>query len=67
MGCLAKSTCSSGCAACLADTRTPGGFKRVSVAAERGTVTWPGGADLAPDTLYVRVRAGVWPDDRVAA
>ena len=27
----------------------------------RGTVAWPGDADLAPDTLYERVRSGVWP------
>jgi hypothetical protein len=66
-GLFGEFECSSGCATCLADTRTPSGFKRVSVAAERGMVTSPGGDDLAPDTLYVRVRAGVWPDDRVAA
>jgi hypothetical protein len=28
---------------------------------------WPGGADLAPDTLYVRARTGAWPDQHVAA
>jgi hypothetical protein len=32
-----------------------------------GTVVWPGGADLAPDTLYERVRTGAWPDQDVAA
>jgi dihydrofolate reductase len=31
------------------------------------TVVWPGGADLAPDTLYERVRSGSWPDHDVAA
>jgi hypothetical protein len=28
---------------------------------ETHTVAWPGGADLAPDTLYQRVRTGTWP------
>jgi Protein of unknown function (DUF2442) len=49
------------------EARTPGGFARVSVDAETGTVVWPGGADLAPDTLYERVRTGSWPDQDVAA
>ena len=47
--------------------RTPDGFARVQVDGETGTVTWPGGADLAPDTLYERVRTGAWPDQHVAA
>jgi hypothetical protein len=47
--------------------RTPTGFAKVEIDAETGTVTWPGGADLAPDTLYMRVRTGVWPDQDVAA
>ena len=47
--------------------RTPQGFAEVSVDPETGTVVWPGGADLAPDTLYERVRSGVWPDQGVAA
>ncbi len=47
--------------------RTPGGFARVEVDSETGTVTWPGGADLAPDTLYERVRTGTWPDQSLAA
>jgi Protein of unknown function (DUF2442) len=42
--------------------RTPDGFAEVTVDAETGTVVWPGGADLAPDTLYERVRTGAWPD-----
>lgn len=47
--------------------RTPEGFAEVAVDSEIGTVVWPGGADLAPDTLYERVRAGVWPSlDMVA-
>lgn len=49
------------------DARTPEGFAQVKVDHETGTVTWPGGADLAPDTLYERVRTGAWPDQGVAA
>jgi len=30
-------------------------------------VVWPGGADLAPDTLYERIRTGTWPDQSPAA
>jgi hypothetical protein len=47
--------------------RTSAGFARVEVDSETGTVVWPGGADLAPDTLYERVRSGAWPDSRAAA
>jgi hypothetical protein len=47
--------------------RTPQGFAKVSVDPETGTVVWPGGADLAPDTLYERVRTGAWPDQDVPA
>jgi hypothetical protein len=47
--------------------RTSDGFARVEVDSETGTVVWPGGADLAPDTLYERVRSGAWPDSRAAA
>src|ERR671915_1507380 len=47
--------------------RTPEGFAEVTVDPETGTVVWPGGADLAPDTLYERVRTGAWPDQDVAA
>lgn len=49
------------------EARTREGFARVTVDAETGTVVWPGRADLAPDTLYERVRTGVWPDHDVAA
>jgi hypothetical protein len=49
------------------EARTAAGFAAVHVDAESGTVVWPGGADLAPDTLYVRVRTGTWPDQDVAA
>jgi len=45
--------------------RTPEGFAKVKVDAETGTVVWPGGADLAPDTLYEHVRTGGWPSDAV--
>jgi hypothetical protein len=51
----------------FAQPRTPEGFAKVTVDAETGTVVWPGGADLAPDTLYVRARTGAWPDQHVAA
>ena len=47
--------------------RTPEGFAQVRVDPETGTVVWPGGADLAPDTLYERVRTGSWPESRVTA
>jgi hypothetical protein len=46
---------------------TPEGFAEVSVDSDSGTVCWPGGADLAPDTLYERVRTGVWPGQSQAA
>jgi hypothetical protein len=49
------------------DARTPAGFAKADVDPETGTVVWPGGADLAPDTLYVRARTGAWPDQGVAA
>ncbi|MDQ3210748.1 MAG: DUF2442 domain-containing protein [Actinomycetota bacterium] len=49
------------------DARTPEGFARVAVDLETGTVIWPGGADLAPDTLYERIRTGVWPEQDRAA
>jgi hypothetical protein len=36
---------------CSSGACTPDGFAKVSVDPETGTVFWPGGADLAPDTL----------------
>jgi uncharacterized protein DUF2442 len=51
----------------FADARTPEGFAEVTVDRETGTIVWPGGADLAPDTLYERVRTGAWPDSRAVA
>lgn len=47
--------------------RTTEGFANVEIDNETGTVTWPGGADLAPDTLYERVRTGAWPEQDLAA
>ncbi len=49
------------------DAQTSSGFAMVEVDTETGTVVWPGGADLAPDTLYERVRSGTWPETRAAA
>lgn len=49
------------------EARTRAGFAKVTVDRETGTVTWPSGADLAPDTLYERIRTGIWPDQDVAA
>jgi hypothetical protein len=51
----------------FATARTPAGFAKVAVDPETGTVVWPGGADLAPDTLYTRARTGAWPDENIAA
>lgn len=49
------------------DARTPEGFATAQADSETGTVVWPGGADLAPDTLYERVQSGAWPKSRTAA
>jgi Protein of unknown function (DUF2442) len=44
--------------------RTPEGFSQVYVDEETRTIAWPpGDADLAPDTLYQRVKTGEWPED----
>jgi hypothetical protein len=51
----------------FAEARTPTGFAKVTLDPESGTIVWPGGADLAPDTLYVRARTGTWPDQNIAA
>jgi hypothetical protein len=51
----------------LETARTPEGFARIEVDPETGTVVWPGGADLAPDTIYERVRTGIWPGEDLAA
>lgn len=49
----------------FADARSDEGFARVRVDRESGTIVWPGGADLAPDTLYERVRTGTWPESGI--
>jgi hypothetical protein len=49
------------------DARTPSGFAKLEVDAETETVAWPGGADLASDTLYERLRSGVWPKSHAPA
>lgn len=36
-------------------TANPAEFAEVSVDPESGTVTWPGGLDVAPDRLYSEV------------
>jgi hypothetical protein len=36
-------------------TADPEEFAKVSVDPESGTVTWPGGLDVAPDRLYLEV------------
>jgi Protein of unknown function (DUF2442) len=41
--------------------RTPAGFEEMYVDEEGGTIAWPGEVDLAPDTLYIRVKTGEWP------
>lgn len=35
--------------------RDPSYFRRVELDAELGTIVWPNGADIAPETLYDRV------------
>ena len=49
------------------EARTPEGFAKVVIDDESGTVVWPGEADLAPDTLYERLRTGLWPEQHAAA
>jgi len=49
------------------DARTPDGFAKAMTDPETGTVVWPGGADLAPDTLYERVSSGTWPNSQAVA
>jgi hypothetical protein len=49
------------------EAATPAGFSKVAVDDVSGTIVWPGGPDLAPDTLYERVRTGLWPGENAAA
>jgi hypothetical protein len=49
------------------DARSTEGFAKAGVDRETGTVGWPGGADLAPDTLHGRVRTRAWPESRLRA
>jgi hypothetical protein len=49
------------------EARSPGVLRRSRSDRETATVVWPGGADLAPDTLYERIRTGTWPEQDVAA
>jgi hypothetical protein len=36
--------------------RDPAEFARVKVDAEAGTISWPGGLDMAPEPLYTEAR-----------
>jgi hypothetical protein len=47
--------------------RTPDGFQARAVDAETGTVVWPRGAELAPDTLCEHARYRSVADEDVAA
>lgn len=37
--------------------RDPAYFARVTIDPEAGTITWPNGADMAPEPLYAEARA----------
>jgi hypothetical protein len=45
--------------------KDPQYFKQVYVDREAGTVAWPNGADIAPDTLYNEARDLVLPGERI--
>lgn len=38
--------------------RDPGYFRELRADHEAGTIVWPNRADIAPETLYARARAG---------
>ena len=44
----------------------PAEFARVEIDAEAGTITWPGGLDMAPEPLYAEVRRHLIQDARTA-
>lgn len=49
-------------------TENPSEFGEASVDPESGTVTWPGGLDVAPDRLYsdvIRATGGVGASSKV--
>jgi hypothetical protein len=50
------------CGPVFAEARTAHGFLAVAVDPDLGTIAWPNGADLAPDTLHGRIRTGRWPE-----
>ena len=39
--------------------RDPAFFAKVRVNSELGTIVWPNGADIAPETLYARLHVAV--------
>jgi Protein of unknown function (DUF2442) len=47
--------------------RDPAFFARARVDTEIGTITWPNGADLAPEVLYERAAAHLAQHPRQAA
>ena len=49
-------------------TENPSEFRKASVDPQSGTVTWPGGLDVAPDRLYsevLRSKGGVKASTKV--
>jgi hypothetical protein len=46
--------------------RDPAEFARVKVDPEAGTITWPGGLDMAPEPLYADARRNLVEGARAA-